>query len=49
VAEVSNLPLAARTVSLGDQRLAALLSEELRIRARDLAFERAVAASRAVS
>jgi glucose-6-phosphate dehydrogenase assembly protein OpcA len=35
---------ATRTVSLGDQGLAALVGEELRIRAHDLAFERAVAA-----
>jgi glucose-6-phosphate dehydrogenase assembly protein OpcA len=48
-AEVTHLPFSARTVSLGDQRLVALLSEELRIRARDLAFENAVAASRTVS
>jgi glucose-6-phosphate dehydrogenase assembly protein OpcA len=34
----------ARTVSLGDQTLSALLSEELRIRARDRAFEAAVLA-----
>jgi hypothetical protein len=31
-------------VSLGDQRLPVLIAEELRIRARDLAFERAIAA-----
>ncbi len=48
-AEVANLPSTSRTVSLGDQQLSALLGEELRIRARDLAFERAVAASRNVS
>jgi len=48
-AEIVNLTAASRIVSLGDQRLSALLSEELRIRARDLAFERAVAASRNVS
>lgn len=34
----------SRTVSLGDQRLPVLIAEELRIRARDLAFERAIAA-----
>jgi glucose-6-phosphate dehydrogenase assembly protein OpcA len=34
-----------RTVALGDQRLSALIAEELRIRARDAAFERAIAAS----
>jgi glucose-6-phosphate dehydrogenase assembly protein OpcA len=48
-ATVPNLPSACRTVSLGNQQLAALLGEELRIRARDVAFERAVAASRNVS
>jgi glucose-6-phosphate dehydrogenase assembly protein OpcA len=34
----------SRIVSLGDQELCALIAEELRIRSRDLAFERAVAA-----
>jgi glucose-6-phosphate dehydrogenase assembly protein OpcA len=34
----------SRIVSLGDQGLCALIAEELRIRSRDLAFERAVAA-----
>jgi glucose-6-phosphate dehydrogenase assembly protein OpcA len=48
-AKVPNLPSASRTVSLGNQQLAALLGEELRIRARDMAFERAVAASRNVT
>jgi len=48
-AQVRNLSSASRTVSLGDQDLCALLSEELRIRARDVAFERAVAASRSLS
>jgi glucose-6-phosphate dehydrogenase assembly protein OpcA len=48
-AQVRHLSSASRTVSLGDQDLCALLSEELRIRARDVAFERAVAASRTVS
>ncbi len=48
-AEVPNLPSASRIVSLGNQQLAALLGEELRIRSRDVAFERAVAASRNVS
>lgn len=48
-AEVPNLPSASRIVSLGNQQLAALLGQELRIRARDVAFERAVAASRNVS
>ena len=40
---------AARIVSLGDQSLAALMAEELRVRSRDLAFERALAAARGVS
>lgn len=39
---------AARVGSLGDQGLAALIGEELRIRSRDLAFERAVAAAQGV-
>jgi glucose-6-phosphate dehydrogenase assembly protein OpcA len=47
-ARVSNLPSTSRIVSLGDQGLAALLGEELRIRARDVAFERAVVASRSL-
>lgn len=34
--------LASRVVSLGDQSLRALLAEELRVRSRDLAFERAL-------
>jgi hypothetical protein len=45
-AQIRDLSSASRTVSLGDQDLCALLREELRIRARDVAFERAVAASR---
>jgi glucose-6-phosphate dehydrogenase assembly protein OpcA len=48
-AQVKNLSSASRIVALGDQRLSALLGEELRIRARDVAFERAVAASRNLS
>ena len=48
-AQIRNLSAASRTVSLGAQDLCALLGEELRIRARDLAFERAVAASRTLS
>ena len=40
----SNL-VASRVVSLGDQSLSTLLAEELRVRARDVAFERAVAAA----
>jgi glucose-6-phosphate dehydrogenase assembly protein OpcA len=36
----------SRIVSMGNQGLAALVGEELRIRARDLAFERAVAAAK---
>jgi glucose-6-phosphate dehydrogenase assembly protein OpcA len=35
---------AVRVVSLGDQRLPALIGEELRVRSRDLAFERALGA-----
>jgi glucose-6-phosphate dehydrogenase assembly protein OpcA len=45
-ARVNGVDAASRIVSLGDQGLAALIGEELRIRARDMAFERAVAASR---
>jgi glucose-6-phosphate dehydrogenase assembly protein OpcA len=45
-AVVHGLAPASRIVSLGDQGLAALLGEELRIRSRDLAFERAVAVSK---
>jgi glucose-6-phosphate dehydrogenase assembly protein OpcA len=45
-ARVNGLAPTSRTVSMGDQRLTALIGEELRIRARDLAFERAVAASK---
>ena len=37
-------PGGSRTVALGDQRLPALLAGELRIRARDAAFERALLA-----
>ena len=33
---------AARTVMLGDQRLATAIGEEIRVRARDFAFERAL-------
>jgi glucose-6-phosphate dehydrogenase assembly protein OpcA len=40
---------ATRTVSLGDQSLAALIAEELRVRSRDLAFEQALAALEGVS
>ena len=45
-ARLRGLAPASRIVSLGDQGLAALLGEELRIRSRDLAFERAVASSK---
>jgi hypothetical protein len=48
-AQIRDLSSASRTVSLGEQDLCALLGEELRIRARDVAFERAVAASRNLS
>jgi glucose-6-phosphate dehydrogenase assembly protein OpcA len=37
--------VASRVVSLGDQSLSTLLAEELRVRARDIAFERAVVAA----
>lgn len=40
---------ASRIVWLGEQGLAALVGEELRIRSRDLAFERAVAAAEGVA
>ena len=40
---------ATRIAALGDQSLAALVAEELRIRSRDLAFERALAAARAIA
>lgn len=40
---------ASRTVSLGSQRLDALIAEELRIRSRDLAFERALVSARDVA
>jgi hypothetical protein len=39
----------SRTVSLGDQGLRALIAEELRIRARDLQFERAVRAAEGIA
>jgi len=45
-ARVHGVDAVSRIVSLGDQGLAALIGEELRIRARDIAFERAVAASK---
>ena len=45
-ARLTGVDPASRIVSLGEQGLASLLGEELRIRARDLAFERAVAASK---
>lgn len=48
-ARVSGHAGAARIVSLGDQSLAALISEELRVRSRDLAFEHALAAVQGVS
>ena len=37
--------VASRVVSLGNQTLSTLLAEELRVRARDIAFERAVTAA----
>lgn len=45
-ARVNGVDAASRIVSLGNQGLAALIGEELRIRARDMAFESAVAASK---
>jgi glucose-6-phosphate dehydrogenase assembly protein OpcA len=45
-ARVNGFTPTSRTVSMGGQGLTALIGEELRIRARDLAFERAVAASK---
>jgi glucose-6-phosphate dehydrogenase assembly protein OpcA len=47
-ARVSGHAGADRIVSLGDQSLAGLISEELRVRSRDLAFERALAAQQEV-
>lgn len=44
VASVQGHPGASQTISLGDQGLAALLNEELRIRVRDMAFEKALGA-----
>ena len=38
-------PASANTTSIGDQRLASLMADELRVRARDLTFERAIAAA----
>jgi glucose-6-phosphate dehydrogenase assembly protein OpcA len=43
-ARVAGAAQSSRTVLVGDQGLAALIGEELRIRSRDLAFDRAVAA-----
>jgi len=42
-ARLADQVLASRVISLGNQDLAALLSQELRVRSRDLAFERALA------
>jgi glucose-6-phosphate dehydrogenase assembly protein OpcA len=42
-ARVHGQPLASRVVSLGDQSLPSLISQELRVRSRDFAFERALA------
>jgi glucose-6-phosphate dehydrogenase assembly protein OpcA len=44
-AQIDGQVLASRIVSLGEQGLAAFLSQELRVRSRDLAFERAVRAT----
>jgi glucose-6-phosphate dehydrogenase assembly protein OpcA len=42
-ARVTGQTLASRVLSLGDQALSSLLLQELRVRSRDIAFERAVA------
>lgn len=47
LARVDGRERAKRIVSLGEQRLAALIREELRVRSRDFAFERALAAAEA--
>ena len=44
-ADVAGHRAVVRMVSLGDQSAAALLAEELRIRARDMAFEKALQAA----
>jgi glucose-6-phosphate dehydrogenase assembly protein OpcA len=44
-ARTSERTIASRVASLGDQRLPALLAQELRVRSRDPAFERAIAAA----
>jgi hypothetical protein len=44
-AHIDGRPITSQVATLGDQRLSALLSQELRVRSRDLAFERAVAAA----
>jgi glucose-6-phosphate dehydrogenase assembly protein OpcA len=44
-ARIGDLIVASRVVSLGDQRLPALISQELRVRSRDIAFERALQAT----
>jgi glucose-6-phosphate dehydrogenase assembly protein OpcA len=44
-AELDGQTLAASVMSMSDQRLPALLSEELRVRSRDLAFEQALAST----
>lgn len=43
-AQAGDRPIVSRIVSLGDQSVTALVIEELRIRSRDIVFERAVAA-----
>lgn len=45
IVSLPGTPPCSRVVSAGDQRLAALLREELRVRSRDVAFEDAVAAA----
>jgi glucose-6-phosphate dehydrogenase assembly protein OpcA len=44
-ARIEDRVVTSRVASLGDQGLAALLSQELRVRSRDVAFERAVASA----
>lgn len=48
-ASVPGHPGATRTISVGDQSLAGLIAEELRVRSRDLAFERALVALQGIS
>jgi hypothetical protein len=47
-AAVDGLAASARVVPLGDGALTSLIGEELGVRTRDLAFERALAAAREI-